>query len=216
MDVSIASRGEIVAEVAKKLSDAISEPLTRAYRVGGFGLAFLLLGALLMLGAIFRHGDTLSYALACVGIILIAVPCYFFYVKEIQPIRKAQQAVDRNKEMIDQIQETALSLMELSLLLQALAFKHSELTAEMIGVIRPKIKAIPVIGKLADGPLLSRPEALGKAIVGATRGSKELLEDINSALQQSDINRLKKYKKKLDRFKRNINRALAAGNIGEE
>ncbi|MEU3488697.1 hypothetical protein [Streptomyces massasporeus] len=147
---------------------------------------------------------------------MIAVPCYFFYVKEIRPIRKAQEAVSRNKEVIDEIHATAISLMELSFLLQSLAFKHSEQTAEMLRILRPKMRAIPVIRRFADSSLLSRSDSMAQAIVGATRGSQELLEDIDRALRESDIRRLKKYRKKLGDLKRRVNDVLAAEDVSAE
>jgi hypothetical protein len=52
----------------KKLSDAVMGPLIKAYQIGGFGLAFLPLGALMMLTATFVAGGNLSYSLAFVGL----------------------------------------------------------------------------------------------------------------------------------------------------
>jgi uncharacterized membrane protein YciS (DUF1049 family) len=103
----------------KSLSDAVMEPITKAYRVGGFGLAFLLLGALMMLAATFVSASTLSYSLVIAGFILVVLPCYFFYVKEIRPISRVQETVGRNAEMIDAVQETAMSMTELTLELQS-------------------------------------------------------------------------------------------------
>jgi hypothetical protein len=47
------------------------------------------------------------------------LPCYFFYVKEIRPISRVQETVGRNAEMIDAVQETAMSMTELTVELQS-------------------------------------------------------------------------------------------------
>jgi hypothetical protein len=66
-----------MVDQVEKLSKAISEPITEAYRTGGFGLAFLLLGALIIFTAAVSPLGPFVYPLASMGLILIVIPCYF-------------------------------------------------------------------------------------------------------------------------------------------
>jgi ABC-type multidrug transport system fused ATPase/permease subunit len=205
-----------VANDIKSLSDAVMEPITKAYRIGGFGLAFLLLGALLMLTATFVTASSLSYSLVFVGFILVVLPCYFFYVKEIRPISRAQRAVGQSTEMIDAVQETAISMTELALELQALAFKHADKVATALDAVRPQIRAIPVIGKVADHPMLTGADTLSKAIVSTTENVREVVTDIQTALVSSDPRGLRKYLRELDKLKVQVKNLLAGGIINSE
>jgi hypothetical protein len=200
----------------KSLSDAIMEPITKAYRLGGFGLAFLLLGALMMLAATFAATSRLSYFLAFAGLVLVVMPCYFFYVKEIRPISKVQETVGQSKEMIDAVQATAVSMTELTLELQALAFKHADQVATALEIARPQIRAIPVVGQVADHPMLASADDLAKAIVTVTQHTKEVVTDLQTALTSSDPNGLKKYLGDLEKLKSQVRGLLAKGILKPE
>jgi hypothetical protein len=71
------------AVAARPLAEALAAPLLGAYRAGGFGLAFLLLGASILTGAGFAGRGPVTYVLLGVGIVLVLIPCYFFYAKRI-------------------------------------------------------------------------------------------------------------------------------------
>ena len=195
----------------QSLADAISEPITKAYRVGGFGLAFLLLGALMMLTATLKGSTGIaSYLLASAGLVLIVIPCYFFYVKEIRPISTVRQSVVENKEVIDLVQATALSMTDLTGDLQALAFKYANEVNQALGVVRSQIRPIPGIGQLADHPMLSTTHALSDGIVTTTLKIKEIVTDIREALVTSDPDLLRKYLAEVDTLKINVTRLLAS------
>ena len=195
----------------KNLSDAIIEPITKAYRVGGFGLAFLLLGALMMLTATVMSKSAISYLLAFVGFVLVALPCYFFYVKEILPIARVQESVKQSREMIDTVQATALSMTELTLDLQALAFKHADQVTRALDLARPQIRALPVVGQLADHPALTNADRLSKAIVATTRSIKEIVADLQVALVRSDPGPLRKYLQEVEALKGRVIALLESG-----
>lgn len=197
----------------KNLSDAIIEPITKAYRVGGFGLAFLLLGALMMLTATIMSKSAVSYLLTFVGFVLIALPCYFFYVKEIRPIARVQETVKQSREMIDTVQAAALSMTELTLDLQALAFKHADQVTRALDLARPQIRALPVVGHLADHPALTNADRLSKAIVATTHSIKEIVADLQVALLRSDPGPLRKYLKEVEALKGRVIVLLESGDL---
>jgi hypothetical protein len=194
----------------KPLSDAIIEPITKAYRVGGFGLAFLLLGAIMiLLGALISVGDFV-YPLAFVGLLLIVIPCYFFYVKEIRPVSAARKLAAQNREMVDAVQATAIEVTNLTLVLQALAFKHAGQMVEVLEAARPQIKAIPVIGGAIDSRLLGKTDELARTIVSATGNVQEIVESIQEALVHSDAKRLQVYLQQVKQVEAQVKTVLAS------
>jgi hypothetical protein len=194
----------------KPLSDAIIEPITKAYRVGGFGLAFLLLGAvMILLGALISVKD-FTYPLAFVGLLLVVIPCYFFYIKEIRPISMARKSTAQNREMIDAVQATAIEVTKLTLVLQALAFKHGEQIVEVLKVTRPQIRRIPRVGATIDTRLLGKTDELAKAIVTATGTIQEVVVNIQEALTYSDAKRLHQYLRDIERMEARVKAVLAS------
>jgi hypothetical protein len=200
----------------KSLSDTIMEPITKAYRVGGFGLAFLLLGALLMLTATLIARGVLSYFLGGAGLVLILLPCYFFYQKEVRPISQAHKAVLENKDMIDAVQATALSMTELTLSLEALAFKHADQVVKALDVARPQIRALPLVGQLADQPALVRADRLSRVIVSTTVSVKEVVTDLRIALISSDPRPLRRHLKNVQDLQSRVTELLASNTYQTE
>jgi hypothetical protein len=194
----------------KLLSDAIIEPITKAYRVGGFGLAFLLLGAIMiLLGALISLGDFV-YPLAFAGLLLIIIPCYFFYAREIRPVSAAKKLTAQNREMIDTVQATAIEITNLTLVLQALAFKHAGQIVEALEVARPQIRAIPVIGGAVDSRLLGKTDELARTIVSTTGTIQGVVENIQEALVNSDAKRLRKYLEEVRQMEAQVKSVLAS------
>ncbi len=191
------------------LSEAISEPITKAYRVGGFGLAFLLLGALMIFaGAVFSVGP-LVYPLAGIGLVLILIPCYFFYAKEIRPISIAQKALKQSSEMVDAVQDSAMEVTGLIHSLQALAFKHRDQLSSVLGAVQPQIKEIPGLDKLSPAQLLIQSGDLDKNIVFGTTFVKAIVENLQEALIHNDAKQIEIYLDDIRRIKAEVDALLA-------
>jgi hypothetical protein len=192
-----------------RLSDAISQPLISAYRAGGLGLTLLVLGALLMSLAATVLTGAGRYVIVAIGLGLIALPCYFFYVQQIRPIAKAQQAVEQNREMIDTVQDAAVAMTELTLQIQALAFKHAEEVARTFETIRPMLRTVG-LRRIADHSAVIGSDDLARAIVATTGGTRQVLDDLRTALVASDPKTLKKYLAKLETLKAQMVDLLSA------
>ena len=194
----------------KPLSDAIIEPITKAYRVGGFGLSFLLLVAIMiLLGSLISVRD-FTYPLAFAGLLLVVIPCYFFYIKEIRPISMARKSAAQNRDMIDAVQASAIEVTKLTLVLQALAFKHAEQIVEVLEVARPQIRRVPRVGASIDSRLLGRTDELAKSIVTATGAIQEVVLNIQEALTYSDAKRLRQYLRDMERMEARVKAVLAS------
>jgi hypothetical protein len=192
----------------RPLSDAVSSPLTKAYRVGGFGLSFLVLGAILFSAAAVSPRGVLSYFMASVGLLLIAVPCYFFYVKEIRPIASAQRRVAENAELIDAVQDVALATTLAALDIQALAYKYAEEVRDLLQIARPAMERIPLLRKIAQSSQFEQADWLTSAIVEVTERAERIISEIRQALIAADPTELKKYASELEGLRAEVRRLL--------
>jgi hypothetical protein len=193
----------------KPLSDAISSPIMKAYVKGGYGLTFLMLGSILMLIAYFSsEKGILSYIVLATGAIIIFSILAYFYFKDFRKLVIAKESVKRNKELIDAIQQTALEMTELSYNLQALIFKHADQVSYAIQYIRPVIRELPLVGRLADSKVMDKTETLSTTIVESAERIKKVIEDLEKALIESDPRGLKKYLEQVREFKVDIRRLL--------
>ncbi|MDG4774633.1 hypothetical protein [Solwaraspora sp. WMMD792] len=198
----------------RPLADALAAPLLGAYRAGGFGLAFLLLGALILTGAGIAGRGLVTYVLLGVGIVLVLVPCYFFYVKEIRPIDRARRAVVSNEELINELQEAAVSAAQLGLMLQSVVYKHSHDVNVVLKTTRSQLRRIPfgLAKQIADQPALINADALATSVVTFSERAEEVLRELNAAIVESDAARLRKYIDEADKLKASIRGLLAARN----
>ena len=193
----------------KPLSDAISTPITQAYKAGGLALTLLTLGAILMLIAFFSSNrEALTYVIFGVGAVLIFATLAFFYFKDMRKLVRAQTSVQKNKELLDTIQRTAIEMTELAFTLQSLTFKHADQVSLAIQFVRPKLKDLPLIGKFADNEAVVKTEALSANIVHTTQKIKTVIEDLKTALIESDPKNLKKYLDQLHEYKVDVQRLL--------
>lgn len=203
---------EIAPSQARNLSEAIFAPVNRAYKLGGLGLAFLSLGAFMMLSValVVDQPTLLSGVVAVSGFVLVMATCALFYVKDIRPMFRLQRNIHENKELIDAVQKTAIEMTEMASDLQALLFKHADQIASIIHMLRPKIHAIPMLGpSLANHQLLNRAEDLSATIVHATKRAKSVIADVEAALVNSDPSNLKIYLGELHELRDRIEQLLA-------
>ncbi|WP_027341445.1 hypothetical protein [Hamadaea tsunoensis] len=194
----------------RPLADALAAPLLAAYRVGGFGLAFLLIGASMLTGAGFVDQGAATYVLLGVGVVLVLIPCYFFYAKEIRPIDRARQAVVRNEELLNELQQAALSAAQLGLMMQSLVYKYSSDVNAVLIATRSQLRLIPFGERLANQPALVSADALAQSAVSFAQRLEDVLGEINKAIAESDPARLRKYLDEADKLKESMRAFLAA------
>lgn len=198
--------------VKRPLADALAAPLLGAYRAGGFGLAFLLLGASLLTGAGIAGRGPVTYVLLSMGVLLVLIPCYFFYAKEIRPIDRARQAVASNEELLNELQQAAVSAAQMGLMLQAMVYKHSRDVNTVLSTTRSQLRRIPLglAKQIADQPALVNAETLASSLVTFSERAEEILRELNTAIVDSDAARLRKYVDEADKLKASIRTFLAA------
>ncbi len=207
------------AAAGRPLADALASPLVNAYRAGGFGLAFLLLGATMLTGAGFVERGPVTYVLLGIGILLVLIPCYFFFVKEIRPIDRARKAVAGNEQLINELQQAAVSTAQLGLMLQSVVYKHSRDVNVVLSTTRSQLRRIPfgLARQLAEQPALVNADALAASVVAFSERTEAVLREINAAIVESDAARLRKYVDEADKLKASIRALLATRNeLGAE
>lgn len=189
----------------KPLSEAISDPILKAYKAGGYGLVFVFTGTLMLLVTLFVERGIFSFILAVLGTIMILAVLYLFYFQDIKKLKDLHTSMQQNQELIDTVQATAIQMTDLAYDLQALSFKYADEVAEIITLIRenihrvttlPMISDIPgieIVSKVADNTYIVRAEDLSKSIVTTTVTAKSVIEDIKTALVNSDPALLNKY-----------------------
>jgi hypothetical protein len=193
----------------KRFSDAISDPLIKAHREGGFGLTLLTLGAMLMLAAFFLdQPGPIRYIIVTVGAILTFFTLAYVYLKEFPRLRRARANVVANKEMIDAIQQSAIELSEIASDLQALAFKNASQIAEALTVARPLIRKLPLIGKVADSEIMDKTEGLSRLIVASTQNARKIIVDLQQALIEANPKYLRIHLEDLRRYRSEVNQML--------
>lgn len=201
----------------ESLSEAVAAPIEKAYRAGGLGLSLLTLGAILMLAAYFTESKSvISLALLGTGTLLIFTVILYFYLSEMNKLVHAKSKIRENKELVDAVQQTAIEATQLSLHLQALAFKHADQMARIIQTVRPLMKGLPLVGKFADNSGLVRAQDLSVAIVETTETLNEIVGDLQSALISSDPRGLKKYLARLEAYKDTVQEVLKQAHSQEE
>lgn len=147
LPVSLTPFDPMTFTIDKKFSEAISNPLIKAYQKGGLGLAFLVLGAILLLASAFLdRSNPLLWILAVIGFLLILAVVALFYFQAIRPIQNAQTTVSANADVIDAVQMAAMRMTEVAYLLQSTAFKHAETIRQIIAIATVKVRDIPVVG----------------------------------------------------------------------
>jgi hypothetical protein len=193
----------------KHFSDAISDPLIKAYRAGGFGLALLTFGAILMLTAFFWNGPpVIRYIVLLVGALLTFFVLAYVYFKEFPRVRRARASVAENKEMIDAIQQSAIELTGIASDLQALAFKNATQIAEVLTVALPLIRKIPLLGQAVDSEAIAKAEGLSRLIVTSTQSTRQVVADLQQALIEANPKYLKAHLEDLRRYRGEVNKML--------
>jgi hypothetical protein len=201
----------MMKEPLKPLSDAIFGPVTRAYKAGGLGLAFLGLGAFLMLVAfLLPDRGLLGYVIVGVGFMLVALTCLLFLFKDVLPLFRLRRSINENRELIDAVQAMALQVTEVASDLQSLAFKHASVVAAVMQEARPLLRRVPVVGRFADSETVVRVDSLSSAIVDYTTRAKGIIGDVEDALVKSDASRLRQYIMDLREVRSELTRLLRA------
>ncbi len=195
-----------MAEIAPvKISDKLTDSITRLYKVGGLGLVFIFLGFLSMLLSFMDDNGRFSLPLFIIGSILLSISFLIFIVVQYRVPVKAQKTLAKHKDTIDKIQDISIALTKLTYNIQSYSFKHIEEIEETVNNLSPLIK--PFIGEKGR-IVVSKIENISQKIVEYADSTEKIILDIKEALEKGDLSKFEEYKLKLDELNTNIQNAL--------
>jgi hypothetical protein len=98
--------------------------------------------------------------------------------------------IEQNKEMIDSIQEVALELTSSIGSLHALTLKYARTANQILDVLLPIIKNVPIIPKNITQMLVNL-EAITQKIIDNEAATSKTITDVQTGLRTGDANKLK-------------------------
>ncbi len=147
----------------------------------------------------------------------------FFYFQSIRPLQSAEAQIERNKEIVNTVQESAIQMADLASNLHKLTIMHvGEVTDFIVqyqeiaeGTIphvqqlaeQLRIPGAHKIGEIVNNKYVLKEKALSASILRITYGTEEILGEIRLALSKSDLEPLKEYQgqvKELDQKLREL------------
>ncbi len=189
----------------RPLANAIAVPVIRAYKVGGLGLVFVVIGTFLLVIAVAAPRGPLSYAVGGVGTLTILAVLAQFYYQSLRPLHDVRVNIKANEELINSIQVSAIQATELCYHLQSLAFKHADKVAPVVSLARQKLREvtiIPIFGntplargmaEFADSEALVSAQDLSASIVEITDAARSVMTNLHRALVNADPKPIKSY-----------------------
>ena len=120
----------------------------------------------------------------------------FFWRCHVRPVRRARDRIDRDAELIDAVQQTALELVVTARVFQDLAFSHADWIASLVRGVGPQLRAVPYVGR-GLGEAIERSETLAADIARLSGRARSVTDDIERALRESDVEAMRAYLERL-------------------
>jgi len=111
--------------------------------------------------------------------------------------------IEQHKEMIDSIQEVALELTSSIGSLHTLTVKYARVANNILDIILPIIKNLPLIPANAKQMLVNL-ESITQKIIDNETSTAKTITDVRSGLQTGDANKLKAHAGQLQNVTRTI------------
>ena len=184
-----------------RASEALDAPLAKLYRIGGYELALIFAGALLLLsGRYYELPPEFSLVSAIVpiagAICLLGAVAMIFFTK-IRGVAEIRRELNEKAEFIDNMQLATLELTTGARILHEEVFKHSDKVAAVVREMKNEVKIIPVVGnKLADA-IGAADKRLESHVVYYSGQIKEIAQEIDSSVRNVDPKALSGYVERL-------------------
>ena len=132
-----------------------------------------------------------------------AVSYVKFSDKPTASINDISKIIEQHKEMIDSIQEVALELTSSIGSLHTLTVKYARIANQILDVLLPILKNLPVIPKNVM-QLLVNLESMTQKIIDNEVETTRTITDVQSGLKTGDVNKLKAHAGQLQTVTRTI------------
>ena len=120
-------------------------------------------------------------------------------------IHDIAKIIEQNKEMIDSIQEIAIELTSSIGSLHALTVKYARIANQILDVLLPILKNLPVVPKNVMD-LLVNLESVTQKIIDNEPSTSKTIGDVRSGLNAGDVNKIKGHAEQL----KNVTKTLTA------
>jgi len=194
------------------ISGALSKPMERLFRTGGFALAFGFAGLFLIIFAGISSG-AMRVAIFVVGCVL-TFSCLAYFVYTNLKAKKATRSLKEDLPLLDALQKTAYQVAEVASVIQSLAFRHLSKIQEAVDAVAPVLEAWPVLGEAARKAGLTNSARMASIIVAATESTKEIVQNLQEAIRVGDLKEVRTYGRQLDHALSQLKSVLSADSDG--
>ncbi|MBN8655543.1 MAG: hypothetical protein J0M11_07395 [Anaerolineae bacterium] len=125
-------------------------------------------------------------------------------------ITDISKIIEQHKEMIDSIQEVAIELTSSIGSLHTLTVKYARTANQILDVLLPILKNLPIIPKNVMQMLVSM-ESITQKIIDNEVATSKTITDVNSGLKTGDANKLKAHAGQLQAVTRTITSIIPKG-----
>ena len=105
-------------------------------------------------------------------------------------INDITKIIEQNKEMIDSIQEVAIELTSSIGSLHALTVRYARIANQILDVLLPIVKNLPIIPKNVMDMLVSL-ESITQKIIDNEAATSKTITDVRSGLNTGDVNMIR-------------------------
>ena len=105
-------------------------------------------------------------------------------------INDITKIIEQNKEMIDSIQEVAIELTSSIGSLHALTVRYARIANQILDVLLPIVKNLPIIPKNVMDMLVSL-ESITQKIIDNEADTSKTITDVRSGLNTGDVNMIR-------------------------
>jgi hypothetical protein len=187
-------------------STKLLEAVGTLFKLGGFALVYISVGLVLMLIGHLYASPVSAWIFAVGAVINMSYLGLFLFLQLRGPLQTSR-VLKENRQLMDTLQETAISLTDVIGKIQTLMLIHSENISRILQQIAPVLGRIPGLNAID----FSAVENTNKLIVDTTERTKEIVDDIQDALIRADVQAFKRYAGELERATTTLKEALRAG-----
>jgi hypothetical protein len=194
-----------------KLSEKILGSVITAWKVGGWALAMLVIGAAAFLLAfwlaLWGH-DFLAFCFLAGGASMIGLVGYKFYVEAILPAKRASERLEQNTELMDTVQEAAITLTDIISQLNDYALLNADRIVSTVDGLKDKINQFPGGNLITNSNYFAKGDNLAKGIRNVAATSRNAVQEIRDSVNKADITRISVHLENLKSVKQTIETEL--------
>jgi len=194
-----------------KLSEKIIGSVIRAWEVGGWALAILVIGAATVLMAFWLAlwgRDALAFSFLAGGALMIGFVGYKFYVEAILPAKRASERLEQNAELMDSVQEAAIALTDIISQLNDYALLNADRIVSTIDGLKDKINQFPGGNLITNSSYFAKGDNLAKGIRSVAATSRNAVQEIRDSVTKADVARISAHLENLKGVKQTIETEL--------